>query len=146
MEPVSKDGSPIYPWVFAKLQAIARQLEARGYVERGRRPNLFVRDYRGVKFYADFGGTEEVPIWSNPRPLFYWFFDKQSSFDLETRQAMVLIEWRRLAHIPKRTSWEITLGHGGDAGDEAAFTAEIEDDPRMLLPPRPWGRAPAVGP
>lgn len=68
MKPVAKDGSAIYPQVFAKLEATGRQLEALGYVERGRRPNLFVRDYRAVQFYADFGGTEFVPLWRDPRP------------------------------------------------------------------------------
>lgn len=142
MEPVTKDGRPIHPRTFAVLQVIGRQLEARGYVERGSRPNLFVRAYPGVKFYADFGGTREVAIWRDRRPLMYWFFQQPSlRLDPETRQAMVLIEWRRLAGIPKRLSWELVFGRGGNAAEEAALTGEISDIPRMLLPARPWATA-----
>ncbi len=137
MEPVTKDGRPIYPKTFAKLQVIGRQLEARGYVERGSRPNLFVRDYRCVQFYADFGGTEEIAPWENVRPLFYWFFRKQ--LDLETRQAMVLIEWRRLEGVPKRMSWNVILGRAqGDAEDEAVFINDGERGDALRLPERPW--------
>lgn len=52
MQPASKDGSPIHPKTFRKLQLIGATFERHGYVERGRRPNLFVRDYGVVKFYA----------------------------------------------------------------------------------------------
>lgn len=137
MKPATKDGRPIHPHVFAQLEAIGRQLEARGYVERGRRPNLFVHDYRSVQFYADFGGTPEVAPWENTAPLFYWFFRKP--LDLETRQAMVLIEWRRLAGVPKRISWNIKLGHGeGDAEAEAVFIDDTDRDDVIRLPDRPW--------
>lgn len=107
MEPVSKDGSSIRPEIFRKLQTIGRQLEVHGYVERGRRPNLFVRDYRGVKFYADFGGTDDVPIWRDPRPLFYWFWHPKPGPAPEIRQRMVLVEWVRLGDVPRRLSYDL---------------------------------------
>lgn len=109
MNPTLRDGSTVYPPVFKKIRHIGDLLEARGYVERGRKANLFVRFYRGVKFYADFD-TEVIRPWEDERPLFYWYFDKGTSLDILPRQRMILLEWTRLLHVPKRLSHDLPHG------------------------------------
>ncbi len=104
VQPISKDGSRIHPQTFRRLQLVGATLERHGYVERGRRPNLFVRDYGFVRFYADLGGTDEVPVWRDERALFYWFWNPKPGPALELRQRTVLFEWVRLNGVPARLS------------------------------------------
>ena len=74
-----KFGNPIYPRVFRALEQHGYNLKMLGYTESLRKPNLFYRknEELGVVFFADMRGTEEVPIWSDVRPLLYWHFMRE---------------------------------------------------------------------
>lgn len=73
MIPEDKFGYPIFESTFRKLQANARILLASGY-EESKTQNLFYRKTQEGLFYADMRGTEEVRIWQDTSPLFYWEF------------------------------------------------------------------------
>jgi len=90
--PQDKFGNPIYRGTFSRLCTIGRRLERLGYQESKKKPNLFYKGLKGVRVYADMRGTEEVPIWEEPRPLFYIFFSDWSS---EGEKA-VITEWDTL--------------------------------------------------
>lgn len=132
MQPISKDGTPTYPHIFRKIQAVGAALEQRGYVERGRRPNLFVRDYGAVKFYADLGGTPEVPVWTNQSALFYWFWHPRPGPQPEVRERTVLVEWVRMRGVPLRLSQ--ALAHDeAETRQDARLAEQYEYEDRRAL-------------
>ncbi|MGV8120689.1 MAG: hypothetical protein AB2L14_13095 [Candidatus Xenobiia bacterium LiM19] len=104
MQPVDKFGRPIYTHIFKQLQEIGRILTIYGYSESVKKPNLFWRECKFVIFYADMRGTEEVPIWKVPSPMFYWNW-KIENLDSETRSRAILIEWSRIARANIRFSF-----------------------------------------
>jgi hypothetical protein len=95
MQPVDKFGREIFPHIFRRLFAIGNKLISLGYVEAKSKPNLFVRDAKVVTFFADMRGTDTIPIWSDPTPLFYWNWNKPVA-DLAVRQNILYIEGKRL--------------------------------------------------
>jgi len=101
MEPIDKFGRPIYPHIFRKLAQTGRKLQSLGYQESSQKPNLFECKYKQVAFYADMRGTDEIRIWEDTRPLFYWFFRNEMP-ELIVRQRMVQIEWMRLGSVRLR--------------------------------------------
>ena len=54
------------------MQFYGRILTNKGYKESKKKPNLFYKIIPEGQLFANMQGTEEVPIWSNPRPLFHW--------------------------------------------------------------------------
>lgn len=76
MIPEDKFGKQIYTNVFTKMQAIGRILTTSGYIESTGKPNLFFRKHDTKVFFCDLRGTEEVRIWEDTRPLFYWKLDE----------------------------------------------------------------------
>lgn len=95
MKPADKFGRPIYEKTFRIMVSIGKKLAKQGYRESARKPNLFYRKTsEGDLFFADMRGTEEVPIWENPAPLFYWRVESASEDWLRTR--IVKTEFRRL--------------------------------------------------
>ncbi len=68
-----KFGKHIPNSTFRIVKDIAERLERIGYIEMKNNPNLFCYKSGDVTFYADFRGTNEVPIWIDPKPLIYWF-------------------------------------------------------------------------
>src|SRR2546426_6191787 len=75
MNPVDKFGNPIFPGKYRRLQENGNVLLLNGYVESSSKPNLFWKVVPQGRLYADMRGTEEVPIWSDTSPLFYWNFN-----------------------------------------------------------------------
>ena len=72
MRPIDKFGNEIYPKIFFILRKIGRKLESIGYSEKNEeKPNMFSRQVMDIVFYMDMRGTEEVPIWMEPCPMFY---------------------------------------------------------------------------
>jgi len=53
-----------------------QKLTELGYQESRKKPNLFYNKVEHGVFFADLRGTEEVPIWDDQRPLFYWQLDE----------------------------------------------------------------------
>lgn len=96
MIPEDKFGSPIFPSKFKYLQKQASILLNSGYFESRRKPNLFCRKFKEGWFFADMRGTEEVPIWADVRPLFYWSFE--ASIPLWKRRRLIKQE---LIHLFK---------------------------------------------
>ncbi|MBI5001516.1 MAG: hypothetical protein HZB92_08360 [Euryarchaeota archaeon] len=105
MEQQDKFGRPIHDDVFRKLVHYGWALENCGYVEHEAKPNLFSLKERGVAFYADMRGTKEVPIWTEPSPLFYWRFE--TSVPDWKKRRLVKSERKRLeaAGCPTRLSF-----------------------------------------
>ncbi len=79
MKPVDKLGRPVYGRTWQKLVQTGNRLIKAGYDEKDAKPNLFVRRIEAPRhgvsgsYYADLRGTNTVPIWENPDPLFYAF-------------------------------------------------------------------------
>jgi hypothetical protein len=71
MRPLDKYGRPIYSRTFEKLQRCASVLEMNGYRESIQKPNLFYKKTAEGVFFADMRGTEIIPIWDSPVPIFY---------------------------------------------------------------------------
>jgi len=92
------------------------QLAELGYFERPDTPNLFVRHYRSISFFADLSGKDEdLPIWTDPRPVLRWRYALGHSASVAARS--VNIEAARLAPLPIRlpahsysASYEIGFG------------------------------------
>ena len=67
-----KFGHTIYPSRFRLLKANEKVLLITGYLESRTKPNLLYKVIPEGCLFADMRGTEEVPIWEDTRPLFYW--------------------------------------------------------------------------
>ncbi len=108
MIPRDKSGREIYPHIFRRIQRIGRQLEELGYREAKQKPNLFVCRNRNVTFFADLRGTDDVPIFADPRAL--WWRDWRvppTAVPLDVRRRIIAIEWLRLWDVPIRQSYEM---------------------------------------
>lgn len=72
-----KRGRPLFPALASKLEQTGRRLCQEGFKQAREKPWLFLLPIKGVgMFFADMGGTDEVPIWSDPTPLYYWKLDE----------------------------------------------------------------------
>lgn len=81
--------------MFEVLLRIGKRLTKLGYRESSKKANLFYRKTPdGDVFFADMRGTEEVPIWEEPRPLFYWRISSTDRRWLTTR--IIKQEFKRL--------------------------------------------------
>lgn len=87
MIPIDKFGNKIYPSKFMKLKENEKVLLSLGYKESQDKPNLFYKIQSEFRFFADMRGTEEVPIWRDTRPLFYWKFNSN------------IPNWERMRHL-----------------------------------------------
>lgn len=89
-----KFGNEIYPRVFEKMRANERVLLKEGYIESRNSPNLFYRKIPEGMLFADMRGTEEVPIWQDTRPLFYWQLNNDAP--MWRRRRIIKMELERL--------------------------------------------------
>lgn len=89
-------GLPIFKLrTFEQLCSNLTTLISNGYQESYRKPALFYR--KGVEneiYFADMRGTEIIPMWSDPAPLFYAKFPIEIPFWKRSRLATA--EYRRL--------------------------------------------------
>jgi hypothetical protein len=75
-----KRGNVLYPRVAAALYEAGRCLCAMGFTQAQQKPWLFVLPIKGIgAFFANLGGTQQVPIWEDSRPLYHWKLDKRVS-------------------------------------------------------------------
>ena len=111
MIPQDKFGRQIYPKLFKVLQESGRLLEGAGYTESTRKANLFFRKIKKAVFFADLRGTEDVPIWEDTRPLFYWRFE--DDVPNWQRRRLIKNELRKLFKnkCPSRLSFYIYSAH-----------------------------------
>lgn len=73
-------GNTLYPRLAARLFEISRRLCAAGFRQSLKKPWLFLISISGVgAFFANMGGTEEVPIWEDPTPLYHWKLNNPGS-------------------------------------------------------------------
>ena len=88
---ITKDkfGNEISLSKFEKLLENGKILLANGYFESKYKPNLFYKKISQGWFYGDMRGTEEVPMWKDMRPLFYWKFNSE------------ILDWERRRLIKK---------------------------------------------
>lgn len=71
-------GKELFPSLQRTLHATGERLRSIGFRQARSKPWLFVFNVRRVgSFFANLGGTPEVPIWSDPTPLFHWALDEQ---------------------------------------------------------------------
>ena len=61
--------------IWSQMLLTGKKLVELGYIESVNKPNLFYSKKDYGLFFADMRGTEIVPIWDDPIPLFYWNFD-----------------------------------------------------------------------
>ena len=74
VKPRDKFGYPIYPSVWKKILAAAAILEREGFSEYNpEKPNLLRKKIGRGYAYADFRGTGIVKIWSDPRPMMFFY-------------------------------------------------------------------------
>jgi hypothetical protein len=83
-----------------RLYHYGTQLLGYGYRVSSTKPNLFVRSYPSIVFFADLRGTRNVPLSRDSRPLFYWQLG--ANVDPARGARMVAIEATRLDPIPIR--------------------------------------------
>lgn len=106
MQAQDKFGHRLYSAVFTRIQAIARQFTQMGYEEHPRKSNLLVIHYPSVAFWADFRGTDEVPIWEDPAALWWWQWTSPKGPPVpDNQRRMITLEWNRLGRIPRRLSF-----------------------------------------
>jgi hypothetical protein len=77
MKPIDKFNRPINKKTFEIISGIGDRLFRIGYGESSKKPNLFYFNDLEMTFFADFRGTDVVPIWEDPRPLLYWKKNKE---------------------------------------------------------------------
>lgn len=77
MKPVDKYGRPIYGKTWRAISAYGEILLQVGYREAREKPNPFFRKVENGVYFADMRSSEVIPIWEDPRPLFYWRFEKR---------------------------------------------------------------------
>jgi predicted RNA-binding Zn-ribbon protein involved in translation (DUF1610 family) len=113
-------GKLISKSVFRIIKDIAEHLERIGYIETKNKPNLFCYKSGKVTFYADFRGTNEIPIWMDPKPLIYWFPKRVD----ENLWLSVLSHFELLGEkgIAKRISFYEESEPGGLTFDMRGFT------------------------
>ena len=117
-----KFGKHIPNSTFRIVKDIAERLERIGYIEMKNNPNLFCYKSGDVTFYADFRGTNEVPIWIDPKPLIYWFPKEVD----ENLWLSILSHFELLGEngIAKRISFYEEFELGGLTFDMSEFTDE----------------------
>jgi len=135
-------GSNIYPETREKLLACARVLESHGYFESKRKPNLFYKtdQEEGIVYFADMRGTDMVPIWSEPYPLFYVKFTKE--LPRWKRNRLAGKEFRELAIC--RESYDLDLDEYNTQGDDGFCVVcgkDFQDDGSCCSPEckEAWG-------
>lgn len=65
-----KAGNGLYAGVAARVLETGRRLCAAGFKQAGEKPWLYILPVGGTgTFFANMGGTEEVPIWTDTTPL-----------------------------------------------------------------------------
>jgi len=119
-----KFGYPIYPSRFRMLKANENVLLNAGYVESNAKPNLLYNIIPEGCLFADMRGTEEVPIWQDTRPLFYWKFNDGIPGWKKRRVVKLELEKLFRAGSPCRLSGEVDEdplfeGAGGILVDES---------------------------
>lgn len=82
-----KYGNFLYPRIAAKLQETGRRLCTGGFKQAQQKPWLYFLWIKGVgRFFANMGGTEEVPIWEDTRPLYHWTLDDRLTSHEESEE------------------------------------------------------------
>lgn len=106
MKAIDKAGRQLYPSIFSKLQVIGHRLEELGYIEHPVHFNLFWRKTPRIYFFADMRGTEEIPIWKVPVPLFFVHSSTTAPEPIkEFAWRAALIEVQRLNGVDMRLSF-----------------------------------------
>lgn len=91
-----KFGQKLYPRVRRAVHQNARRLRRLGFVQSERKPWLLMfrlPERHGVVF-ANFGSTEEVPIWEDPSALIHWQLHRCSDAEEEALVRLVLRKCR----------------------------------------------------
>ena len=87
-----KFGRELHPRVRKAVHQNARRLRRLGFLQSERKPWLLMfqlPERRGVVF-ANFGSTEEVPIWEDPSALIHWQLHRCSDAEEEALVRLVL--------------------------------------------------------
>ena len=101
-----KFGREMYPRVWRRVRGNAAILQRLGFVQSGVKPWLF--SYRlpkgGGVIYANFGSTEEVPVWEDPSALIHWQLKRRSAAE-EDALVPLLLQMLRAAGAEVRVSF-----------------------------------------
>jgi hypothetical protein len=84
-----KRGNGLYSRIAATINDTGRRLCNAGFRQAQQKPWLFVLQVNGIgAFFANLGGTEEVPIWEDTTPLYHWKLDDRVA---EHEEALVCL-------------------------------------------------------
>ena len=125
----AKQGQPIYERAWRILLKQGRILQDCGYKESKKKPNLFYRTIDEGRLFVDMRGTDIVPIWIDPTPLFYW--DLNETLPDWKKIKIINCEMDELAssRCPCRLSFEqIDLDLNGGDGVCKVCETEFNDE------------------
>lgn len=101
-----KFGREMYPRVLRRVRRNAAILQRLGFVQSAAKPWLF--SFRlpkgGGVIYANFGSTEEVPIWEDPSALIHWQLKRRSAAE-EDALVPLFLQMLRAAGAEVRVSF-----------------------------------------
>ncbi|WP_122090402.1 HNH endonuclease signature motif containing protein [Halalkalicoccus subterraneus] len=120
MEPEDKFGNEIYSNIYEELCEYGARLKQVGYQESRNKPNLFYYEKTpGIMFFMDMRGTQQVKIWEDTRPLFYWNIDLTMP-DWGRRCLLKQERERLMSHqVPLRISFYAGMGSGFAEADNS---------------------------
>jgi hypothetical protein len=99
-------GHTLYPRIAATVHDTGRRLLAAGFRQTQSKPWLFVLNARGIgSFFANLGGTPEVPIWSDPTPLLHWRFERAVAPAHEKPTVDAVRDYLAARNVQVRTSF-----------------------------------------
>jgi hypothetical protein len=77
-----KRGNALRPYLQDRLHRLAFKLTDAGFRQSEGKPWLFCLRVAGIgMFFANLGGTEEVPIWQDSAPLYHWDVDVADEYE-----------------------------------------------------------------
>lgn len=120
-----KFGNPIYPSRFSKLKENEKVLLANGYIESKSKPNLFYKKMLEGMLFADMRGTEQVHIWEDTSPMFYW---KLNSNIPNWKQRRILKTELNDLHSKGCSCRFSFLLHSSDCGPFESTSYSVQED------------------
>ncbi len=111
-----KFGNQIYYSKFKILIETAKKLQELNYKESFKKQNLFFKKTGEGCMFADMRGTDEVPIWEDTDPLFYWLFNEDIPYWKQRR----LIEEEIKIFIKRKCPFRVSF----DVHDNPIFNFE----------------------
>lgn len=128
MKPIDKFGKNIYPHIFKIIISHGKVLSSLGYRESKSKPNLFFHNTSKITFFADMRGSDEIKIWENTAPLFYWQWNTHEALTLSKKQKLVYNEWKNIESAQPRLSHDVLTTQSEQATYEAQLIFDNQNN------------------